>query len=66
MEQFATSRSQASGRDGATWYSNATHVSPTGAREALLPLFTRIFARIAADCAAGAPRRGTPAGGNQP
>jgi len=38
------------GREGASWYADATHVSPTGAREALEPLFREIFARIAADC----------------
>jgi hypothetical protein len=41
------------GRDGATWYADATHVSRTGARVALEPLFERILARIAADCTGG-------------
>jgi len=38
------------GREGAGWYSDGTHVSPTGAREALGPLLRDIFARMAEDC----------------
>jgi peptidoglycan/LPS O-acetylase OafA/YrhL len=38
------------GREGAGWYSDATHVSPAGAREALGPLLRDVFTRIAADC----------------
>lgn len=48
------------GRDGATWYADATHVSRTGARVALEPLFEEILARIAVDCAGGVGGRDAP------
>jgi hypothetical protein len=35
---------------GPWWYTNADHISPTGAHDVLEPLLRPLFQRIAADC----------------